>query len=154
MVHDRLAARFVVASLQRRKQAHAVFGGIVGQLRTEDVRARGEKVGQADELIAGGAILDMAGPADDERNAMPAVKNIRLGSAEVVARIVSFGHEFVELRLRRATVVCGHSRVLPSLPIYRFEFGRLIQHHAGKIMANRAEPKAWFDRYWADPICT
>ena len=66
-------------------------GRIVGQLRAEDVRASGEKVGEADELIADRAGLDTAGPADDERNAMPAVKNIRLGSAEVVARVVSLG---------------------------------------------------------------
>jgi hypothetical protein len=39
-------------------------------------------------------------------------------------------------------------------PINRFEFAGPFQHHAGKIMANRAELKAWFDRLWADPICT
>src|SRR5881397_3893209 len=107
MVHDHLAKRSFVASLQRGKQTHAVFGGVVGQLRSEDVRARGEKVGQADDLIAGAAGFDMAGPADDERDAMAAVKNIRFGSAEVVARIVSLGGEFVELRLRRAAVVAA-----------------------------------------------
>ena len=91
MVHDGLAKRAFVPSLHCRKEADAVFGGIVGQLRAEDVRASGEKVGEADELIADRAGLDTAGPADDERNAMPAVKNIRLGSAEVVVRVVSLG---------------------------------------------------------------
>src|SRR5207245_154298 len=86
-----------------------VFGGIVGQPRTEDVHTRGEKVGQADELIAGGVGNDMAGPSDDERNAMPAVKNIRLAAAEVVARVVPLGDEFVELRLGRASIVAGEN---------------------------------------------
>src|SRR5437667_3422455 len=107
MMHDRLAERAFIRTPQRGEKAHAIFGGIVRKLRAEDVRAGGEKVGQADQLLAGGAGFDMAGPADDERNAMPAVKNIRLCSTEVVAGVVTFGVEFVELSLRRTAVVAG-----------------------------------------------
>src|SRR5439155_19051541 len=121
MVHDGLAERSFVPTLQRREKAHAVFSGMVGQLRTEDVRARGEKVGQADELVRGGAGFDMAGPANNERNAMPAVKYVRLGSAEVVAWVVPLGVEFVELRLGRAAVVAGEDHQRASGQIMLIE---------------------------------
>src|SRR2546423_5152955 len=107
MMHHRLAQRAVVASLQSREDADAVLGRIVGQLRTEKISARGEKVGQANELIAGRALFDMARPADDEGNAMSAVENVRLVSAEVVTRVVSFRGQFIELCFRRTTVVAG-----------------------------------------------
>src|SRR5438093_1030614 len=143
MMHDGLAKRVFVPSLQCRKEADAVFGGIVGQLRIEDVRAGGEQIGEADELIAGSAGLDTAGPADDERNAMPALKNIRLGSAEMVARVVSLGGQFVELRLRRATVVTGenYQRVFgKTCPVERSQNlaeTRIDLHHE---IAVRIEP--------------
>src|SRR5438445_5954752 len=100
MMHHRLAQRAIVASLQSRENADAVLGGIVGQLRTENINARGEKVGQANELMAGGARFDMSGPADDERNAMAAVENVRFVPAEMVTRVVSFRGQFIELRFR------------------------------------------------------
>src|SRR5881396_3691194 len=109
MMHNRLAQRSFVPSLERGVETHAVFGGIVGQVRTEDLRAGGEQIGEADQLVACGASFDVAGPADDERNAMPAVKNVRLGAAEMVAWVVSLGFELVELRLGRATVVAGEN---------------------------------------------
>src|SRR5258705_435312 len=109
MMHDRLAEQSFVPTLQRGVKAHAVFGGIVGQFCTEDVRAGCEQVGEADQLAAGEPSFDAAGPADDERNAMPAVKNIRLRAAEVAARVVSLGFEFFEFCLRRTTVVAGEN---------------------------------------------
>src|SRR5438094_6307910 len=107
MMHHRLAQRAVVASLQSRKDADAVLGRIVGQLRAKNISARGEKVGQANELLAGRARFDTTGPADDEGNAMSAVENVRLVPAEVVTRIVSFRGQLIELRFRRTTVVAG-----------------------------------------------
>src|SRR5438132_3870927 len=107
MMHHRLAQRAGVASLQSREDADAVLGRIVGQLRAKNISARGEKVGQANELSAGRARFDMAGPADNEGNAMSAVENVRLVPAEVVTRVVSFGGQFIELRFRRTSVVAG-----------------------------------------------
>src|SRR5882762_11456360 len=107
MMHHGLAQRAVVESVQSREDADAVLGRIVGQLRTENISAGGEKVGQANELMAGRARFDTTGPADDEGNAMSAVENVRLVSAEVVTRVVSFRGQFIELRFRRTTVVAG-----------------------------------------------
>src|SRR6266480_3109931 len=109
MMHHRLAQRAVVASLQSREDADAVLGRIVGQLRTENISARGEKVGQANELLAGRARLDTVGPADDEGYAMSAVENVCFVPAEVGTRVVSFGGQFIELRFRRTSVVAGEN---------------------------------------------
>src|SRR5207302_11162507 len=109
MMHHRLAQRAGVASLQSREDADAVLGGIVGQVRAENISARGEKVGQANELLAGRARFDRAGPADDKGNAMAAVENVRLVPAEMVTRVVSFRGQFIELCFRRTTVVAGEN---------------------------------------------
>ena len=51
------------AAKQGRKQIVAVFSGVVRQLEIDDVRRSGHQVGQAAELVAHRARLDLAGPA-------------------------------------------------------------------------------------------
>ena len=52
MVDDGLAQRTLGRAQQRGQDAHAVLAGVAGKRNVQDVRARGQQVGEADQLVA------------------------------------------------------------------------------------------------------
>src|SRR5437762_12923455 len=82
-MHDRFADWLSFFSNESGQQSMAVFGGIVCKRDTGDPGGSSHEVGQAAQLIADGAGLDLAGPARDERNAMACVPDVRLLTAPV-----------------------------------------------------------------------
>ena len=100
-------SRRVGPAQEGRHQAHAVLARPVGQLRADDLRARGQHIGQADQLVRDAARGDPARPSDDERDVVAAVVNVGLVAPEHVARVMPLGEQRREVGLRRAPVVAG-----------------------------------------------
>ncbi len=70
------------------KKVEAVLGGIAWQVSARDGGCRGHHIGEAGELVAGGAGLNAGWPAHDERHAMSAFPGIAFDAAPRFCAIV------------------------------------------------------------------
>src|SRR5207237_181071 len=86
MMHQRLAT---FPAAQHGQEALAVLASVGGYFRANHISAGRHQVVQADQLIADGAGLDLPGPANQQRNAMAGLPDIRLLPAPAVARAVA-----------------------------------------------------------------
>ena len=100
MVNDGLMDRTFGAAFENGQDAHAVLARVVGQLRTDDLRACRQKISEPDGLIRFRAGFHLRRPADDERDVMAPFEDVGLGAAEDVAGVVALGSQLVELGLR------------------------------------------------------
>ena len=99
-VDDRLAQGFVRARLQRGKHVDAVLRRRIGQMFAQDRRTGGEQIRLGNDLVTGGAGLDLGRPAHDERDVVAAFPDIGFRAAEQVIRIVPLFQQSRESRRR------------------------------------------------------
>src|SRR5262245_20949528 len=74
---------------QQRQDARAVLSGVLRQFRSQQFCTGGEEIELANDIGAARPGWRHARPANDERNAMPPLKCIRLCSTKARARVVA-----------------------------------------------------------------
>src|SRR5690348_5519043 len=110
MVHDSFANRLPLLAFQSGKQAVAVLSGILRELHAGDFRGGSHQIGEAAQLSAHRARLDLPWPARQERNPMPGIPDVGLlappvGVARCAKRALSSGFQSAPLSLVKMTSV-------------------------------------------------
>ena len=113
-MHHRLAQRRPGRAQQCREHADAVLASRSRKLGPNNIRAGRHQIREARQLVRLRTRLDLARPAADERNPVPAIPDVRLVPTKDIVRVMPFLFQLGNPRRRRTAVVAGedHQRVV------------------------------------------
>ena len=102
-----VAGRDDLLAGQGGEETYAVLAASLGQLGAHDIRHGGEEIRQANQLVGLAPRLHLAGPLDDERDTVPAVPKVGLGTTQVGAHLVPLLGQIPDAGRLGTTIVTG-----------------------------------------------
>src|SRR4051812_49399401 len=105
MMHDSVADRLSLFSLQRGQQVEAVLSGVVGKLHAHNLSRRPHQVRETAQLIANRSGGNFSGPARQKRDTMSGVPDI--GFFAFPTGVGAMGEALLVFRFPVRSVVAG-----------------------------------------------